>query len=59
MVFALSTNAKTFCILCKKVRKKFGDSENSRTFASAFAQKGKAERWKKSSLKDLHRQRKK
>jgi len=36
MVFALSINAKTFCILCKKVRKKFGDSKNSRTFASAF-----------------------
>jgi hypothetical protein len=39
----------------KKSVKSFGGSEKSRTFASAFALKA-ARRQRRSSLKDLHRQ---
>ncbi len=56
-VFALSTNAKTFHFMVKKVLKSFGVLENSRTFASAFAQMLGVGIQEKSSLKDLHRQR--
>ena len=43
--------------MVKKVLKSFGVSENSRTFASAFAQTLGVGIQEMSSLKDLHRQR--
>jgi hypothetical protein len=51
----LSKNAKTFVFWIKFFLKSFGVSENSRTFASAFASKIGVSAEEKSSLKDLHK----
>jgi hypothetical protein len=49
---------KNFCDkMQKKLRKSFGGSENSRTFAPAFEDDTSGATKEKSSLKDLHRQR--
>ena len=59
MAPSLSSNAKTFSIYAKKLPKSFGGSDFCRTFASAFAQKAELRQTRKSSLKELHKQRRK